>query len=108
MPISQHHKEMLYTALLQVPAGKVITYGELAKRAGLTNGARIAGKLLSQLPQDGNLPWHRVINAQGRISFPVDSAAFQEQKCLLAQEGVEFVKDKINLSRFSDNPKNRS
>lgn len=56
MPIPQHHREMLYTALMRVPAGKVITYGDLARRAGLVIGKRIVGRLLSQLPADGNLP----------------------------------------------------
>lgn len=104
MPIPQHHLDMLYTALLNVPAGKVITYGELARRAGLVNGARMAGRLLSQLPTKSKLPWHRVVNAQGKISFPIQSEAFLKQKQLLLQEGIEFVRDKINLARFGANP----
>lgn len=104
MPIAQLHKDMLYAALLQVPKGRVITYGELARRAGLVNGARMVGRLLSQLPADGKLPWHRVVNAQGKISFPIQSEAFIKQKQLLLQEGIEFVRDKINLARFGENP----
>jgi methylated-DNA-protein-cysteine methyltransferase related protein len=101
MPISQHHKEMLFLALAQIPPGRVMTYGELAKRAGMPNGARLVGKILSELPKGSGLPWHRVINAQGKLSFPLDSKAYEIQKTLLVQEGIEFVRDKIKLSVYS-------
>lgn len=100
MPISQHHKEMLFLALAQIPVGRVISYGELARRAGMPNGARMVGRILSELPEGSGLPWHRVINAQGKLSFPLDSRAYCTQKSLLMQEGVEFVKDKIKLSVY--------
>jgi methylated-DNA-protein-cysteine methyltransferase-like protein len=46
------------------------------------------------------LPWHRVINAQGKISFPEDSSGYRRQKELLEGEGVVFLKGKIDLERF--------
>ena len=46
------------------------------------------------------LPWHRVINAQGRISFPDDSPAYQQQYRRLQREGVRFNKGRIDLKRF--------
>jgi methylated-DNA-protein-cysteine methyltransferase related protein len=100
MPISQHHKEMLFLALAQIPSGRVISYGELARRAGMPNGARMVGRILSELPQGSGLPWHRVINAQGKLSFPLDSQAYARQKNLLLAEGVEFAGDKIKLSLY--------
>lgn len=92
--------EMLYLALSQIPPGRVITYGELARRAGMPNGARQVGRMLAQLPAGSQLPWHRVVNAQGKLSFPPDSAVFNTQKELLEQEGVQFLRGKIKLSVY--------
>ena len=96
----QQRKEAFYVALSHIPKGKVITYGNLAKLAGLPNGARLAGRILCELPRGSHLPWHRVVNAQGRISLPVDSPAHAEQKQRLLKEGITFVKDKIKLSVY--------
>lgn len=93
--------EAIYQTLLQVPNGKVVTYGQLAKLAGLGQAARFVGATLKKLPKDSKLPWHRVINAQGRISFPPSHPNFIRQKILLESEGVEFNNDKINLKTFS-------
>lgn len=90
----------IYLALAAIPKGKVIAYGELAKLAGLTNGARIVGKVLCKLPEGSDLPWHRVINSQGKISLPPDSESYREQRARLIDEGIEFVNEKINLRRF--------
>jgi methylated-DNA-protein-cysteine methyltransferase-like protein len=46
------------------------------------------------------LPWHRVINAQGKISFPADSSGYRQQKSQLEKEGVVFLKGKIDLDRY--------
>ncbi len=94
----------LYTALAAIPAGRVVTYGQLAVLAGRPGGARWAGRVLSQLPEGSQLPWHRVINAQGRLSFPTGSAAFVRQQVLLTAEGVEFrASGRIDLKRFGLN-----
>jgi methylated-DNA-protein-cysteine methyltransferase related protein len=99
----QEPREAIYLALAQIPQGKVITYGNLAKLAGMPNGARLAGRLMCELPEGSNLPWHRVINAQGRLSLPLDSESYREQKRRLSKEGVEFVNEKIKLSIYGYN-----
>ena len=101
MSDSQQRREAIYIALSQVPKGRVITYGNLAKLAGLPKGARIAGKILGDLPQASGLPWHRVVNAQGKISFPADSTAYRIQISLLEDEGIEFINGKIRLKLYS-------
>lgn len=83
--------ERLYSALASLPKGKVTSYGELGKMIGLSRQARWIGKQLSQLPADTQLPWHRVINAQGQSSFPVDCPKRDKQLSLLKQEGVEVT-----------------
>lgn len=93
--------QRFYTVLAAIPAGKVITYGQLAAQAGKPRGARWAGYLLRHLPANSNLPWHRVINAQGKLSFPVGSEKASEQIALLEDEGIEFSSsDRIDLKRF--------
>ena len=96
----QQRREAIYLALAQIPKGNVISYGELAKLAGLTNGARLVGKTLSNLPKGSTLPWYRVINSQGKISLPPDSPSYEKQIKNLTKEGIEVVNGKISLKRF--------
>lgn len=93
-------QQAIYFALLTVPKGRVISYGTLARLAGLPNGARLVGRTLSQLPLTTELPWHRVVNTKGRLSFAEDSAHFALQKFRLESEGVCFVRNKINLRMY--------
>ncbi|MFL0801723.1 MAG: MGMT family protein [Agarilytica sp.] len=94
-------QESIYQILSQVPSGKVVTYGYLAKLAGLGNAARFAGTTLKKLPKDTKLPWHRVVNAQGKISFPESHPGFERQKSLLMSESVCFKKNgKVDLGIF--------
>jgi len=100
----QERREAIYLALSQIPKGKVITYGNLAKLAGMPNGARLAGRLMCELPDKSNLPWHRVINAQGRLSLPVDSDGYREQLQRLQKDGIDINNGKIKLSIYGYNP----
>ena len=84
MAISEESVQMLYLSLANVPEGKAITYGDLSKLAGHPNGARWAGRVLSQLPADTNLPWHRVVNSNGEITCPKRHQARER----LRNEGV--------------------
>lgn len=94
------NKIAIYTALKSVPAGKVVTYGQLAKMAGLPGAARLAGTLLCQLPENTDLPWHRVINAQGKISMPENSPGYREQIYRLQQEGICITNGRIKLKEY--------
>lgn len=99
--MDDENKQRFYLALASVPAGKVTTYGHLAAQAGKPTGARWAAFMLKHLPEGSSLPWHRVINAQGRISFPQDSEQYELQKGLLLEEGIEFsAAGKINLKHY--------
>lgn len=97
----QQRKEAIYLALAQIPKGKVITYGNLAKLAGMPNGARLAGRLMCELPEGSKLPWHRVINSQGRLSLPKDSDSYREQIRRLEKDGVVITNGKIKLSIYA-------
>jgi len=82
-----------------IPRGHVLTYGEVARLAGMSRAARRVSLAMRRAPRARKLPWHRVVNAQGRISFPADSSGHRQQKERLEQEGVVFVKGKIDLER---------
>ncbi len=91
----------IWQVVAAVPEGKVSTYGEIAARAGLPGAARRVGRALRVLPGNSRIPWHRVINAGGRISFPAGSEAYERQRRRLEHEGVEFkLNGAIDLARF--------
>lgn len=91
----------VYTFVAQIPHGKVATYGQIAALTGHPRGARTVGWALHSLPCATNLPWHRVVNSQGRISTGEIGPQPALQQHLLEQEGVEFTPDgKIDLERF--------
>ena len=73
----------------KIPKGKVATYGQIAALAGKEHASRGVAWLLNSSSKKYQLPWHRVINAKGKISFPVQSAYFLRQVQKLEQEGVE-------------------
>ena len=80
-----------------IPRGRVTTYGQLAQAAGFPRAARLAGFALKNTPPKMKLPWHRVLNAQGRISFPPRSATAREQRRRLEAEGVAFIGSRVDL-----------
>jgi methylated-DNA-protein-cysteine methyltransferase-like protein len=84
----------------KIPKGKVATYGQIAALCGLPGQARFVGYALHNTPFGVEIPWHRVINAQGRISFPKESISHQKQKRLLKQEGVLFKDERVDLKIF--------
>jgi len=93
-------EQRIWQVVHAIPEGCVCTYGEVAKLAGLGRGARLVGRTLGKLPEGSKLPWHRVINAKGELSFDAHSERYQEQQRRLQQEGVVFVGRKIRLKDF--------
>ena len=83
-----------------IPRGHVLTYGEVARLAGKARWARRVSRAMRRAPRGVELPWHRVVNAQGKISLPPDSHGFAEQKRRLEHEGVVFAKGRIDLDRY--------
>ncbi len=83
-----------------IPRGHVLTYGEVARLAGPGGSARRVSMAMRYAPKGMNLPWHRVVNAQGKIAFPPDHPHYLEQKQQLEDEGVQFKNDSIDLQHF--------
>ncbi|MBI9013705.1 MAG: MGMT family protein [Clostridiales bacterium] len=92
--------EQAIKVIVSVPAGTVLTYGRVALLAGSPGAARQVGWLLNSMSEKYKLPWHRIINAQGKISLR-DPVSSYEQKMLLEDEGIEFINDDtISLKKY--------
>ena len=92
--------ERIYAIVARIPAGRVATYGQVARLAGLPGRARQVGYALNALKDEG-LPWHRVINARGEISRRAEPEFERLQRQLLQREGVCFdAYGRISLPSF--------
>lgn len=83
----------IWDVVAQIPRGCVATYGDVARAAGFPGRARLAGRALKQVP--GDMPWHRVVGAGGRIVFPPGSRAHREQARRLRGEGVAVANGRV-------------
>jgi methylated-DNA-protein-cysteine methyltransferase-like protein len=94
--------DRIYRVIKQVPEGKVTTYGTVARIAGLSGQARLVGYALHALPSGSTVPWHRVINAQGKLSLERDGASSGlTQRLRLEQEGVRVnAAGRVSLERY--------
>lgn len=92
--------ELIWQAVASVPVGKVCTYGGIAKLCGYPNHARYVGRTLKNLPPGSTLPWHRVINSQGRISFPENSDQYIQQRQLLELENIIFHQQRVRIKDY--------
>ena len=90
----------IWAVVAGIPSGSVLNYGEVARLAGLPGRARLVGRALGRAPKRMALPWHRVVNAQGAISFKAGSTTHRQQREKLEAEGVVFVDDRIDLDAF--------
>jgi methylated-DNA-protein-cysteine methyltransferase-like protein len=105
MPVSDAYRR-IYAVVSRIPRGRVATYGQVATVAGLPNRARQVGYALHALPADSGVPWHRVVNAAGRISLRSGGLGHDElQAQLLAREGVKFTNGVISLARHQWRPR---
>lgn len=87
---------LILEIILEIPEGKVATYGQVAKIAGYPKNARLVGKVLSHADTFGNYPCHRVVNHEGRCA-----PSFTKQKELLLEEGVIFKENGcVDMKRF--------
>lgn len=93
--------ERIYRVIRAISAGKVITYGRVARAADLPGQARLVGYALHSLGPDSDVPWHRVVNAKGCISLDTRNGAGQLQRALLKAEGVVFDENgHIDLTKY--------
>ncbi len=100
-------RELVIHFICDIPEGKVATYGQIAALAGSPSAARQVGYILHS-SESLNLPWQRVINAQGGLStFKLGHGELQ--KALLEKEGIRFTADdKVNLDKYQWQPEQRN
>ena len=95
----------IYAVVKRIPQGRVATYGQIASLAGISGHARLIGYALSALSPKNDVPWHRVINAKGRVSMRSEPGWENGQRSLLEAEGVRFdAEGEVALSRFRWRP----
>lgn len=99
-------RQDIYALVEKIPPGTVATYGQIAHLLGLPNHARQVGYALYHVALDSDIPWHRVINAQGKISTaPQRHGTDEQQRWRLEAEGIEFdPQGRIDLKRFGWRP----
>jgi len=104
--------ETVWEIVLEIPAGTVSSYGQIASMIPPDSdmepaqmkrlAPRWVGTALRKTPRGKSIPWHRVINSRGEISFPAGSPQADQQRRLLEQEGVEFDRrGRVDLRRFA-------
>jgi methylated-DNA-protein-cysteine methyltransferase related protein len=93
--------ELIWSWVRKIPRGRVATYGQIAELAGLEGHARQVGYALHNLPENSDVPWHRVVNARGEISPRSAGDSHELQRLLLSAEGVATdARGRIDLSRY--------
>ena len=109
-PLTIHpRRERIYETVKRIPRGRVATYGQIAALAGLRDHARQVGYALHALPERSGVPWHRVVNAQGRVSLAAETDGALIQRRLLEKEGVRFSRlGVIDLDRYRWRPRGRA
>ena len=91
----------IYAVVRRIPRGRVASYGQVARLAGLPGRARQVGYAMAALTAGTTVPWHRVVNAQGRVSRRRVPGAELTQRMLLEKEGVRFgAGGRIPLARY--------
>jgi methylated-DNA-protein-cysteine methyltransferase-like protein len=100
--------QRIWQTVQAIPFGRVACYGQIADLAGLPGKARLVGKALGKIPDNGwsgsKVPWYRVINSQGKISFPVENENFNVQREYLQDEQVVVIGSRIKLADFQWQP----
>ncbi|HQP08083.1 MAG TPA: MGMT family protein [Anaerolineaceae bacterium] len=92
--------QRIYAIVRQIPAGKVATYGQIARIVGGCT-PRMVGYAMSATPTGSDIPWQRVINAQGKVSPHGDGFGTEMQRALLMEEGIAFdSQEQVDFDRF--------
>jgi methylated-DNA-protein-cysteine methyltransferase-like protein len=87
--------DAVYRLVKQIPRGRVLSYGALAKALRLAGGARSAGRAMAATPSGKGIPWHRVVGERGKILIREPYASLQKK--LLESEGVKITESRVDL-----------
>ncbi len=101
---TQTRMQRIRETICDVPKGSVASYGQIAEIAGIARGARQVAYTLRMLPKGHKLPWHRIVQASGKIAFDKGSPQFEEQRDRLMMEGVIVSSGRIDMGKFRWQP----
>ena len=90
--------DSVYQFVKQIPRGRVVTYGGLAKALRLPGGARTAGRAMAATPSGKGIPWHRVVGDRGKLLIREPYASLQRK--LLESEGVDLLESRVDLKLY--------
>jgi methylated-DNA-protein-cysteine methyltransferase related protein len=93
--MSSAYYPQIWQTILQIPPGKVASYGQIADLSGLPGRARLVGKALGMAPPSMGLPWHRVLRSNLTLAFAAGSPQALLQRGLLLAEGVIFQGQRV-------------
>jgi methylated-DNA-protein-cysteine methyltransferase-like protein len=96
--------QRIWETIRGIPAGRVASYGQVADIAGIPRGARQVGYALRNLPRGHDVPWHRVLQATGRIAFDEGSRGYREQRRRLLAEGVTVIAGRVDMQQYRWQP----
>jgi methylated-DNA-protein-cysteine methyltransferase-like protein len=88
----------VYKLVKQIPRGRVLSYGAVAKILRLRGGARSAGRAMAATPSGKGIPWHRVLSANGKIVIREPYCSLQRK--LLKSEGVEVIESRVRMKQY--------
>ena len=95
---------MIFQVIAQIPYGRVASYGQIARLAGIPKHSRLVGYVLKHMDADSSLPWYRVINSQGKISLSkLNDQGQNIQAQLLLAEGILVIGNKVKMKEFQWN-----
>jgi methylated-DNA-protein-cysteine methyltransferase-like protein len=96
--------QRIWDTICDIPSGSVASYGQVAEIAGIPRGARQVGYALRNLPDEHDVPWHRVLQASGRIAFAKGSRAYREQRKRLLDEEVAVIAGRVDMQQYRWQP----
>jgi methylated-DNA-protein-cysteine methyltransferase related protein len=96
--------EHIWQTVLAIPAGKVASYGQIADLAGLPGRARLVGRCMGYAPKELQIPWYRVLRANGQLAFKAGSNASLKQTGHLQEEGVAVIKNRVKMDEYGWQP----
>jgi len=92
----QEARDRLLLTVNSIPRGRVSSFGRIAEAVGFPKRARWVGRVLSQLPADTSIPWHRVLGHNGDITCPHNDIASDR----LSKEGVAVNDRKVDMRKY--------
>lgn len=98
--MDNNFKERVYKICSSIPKGKVATYGQIARLAGISKAARAVGVFMKNNPHAPQVPCHRVVSADGFLTGYSGKGGIAQKKKMLLKEGVCFKNDKVDLSLY--------